>query len=356
MLSSNCRTAINEDVIFHMRMRQKFLVILLFALPLAACSDQQRSNTYQLSGNTMGTSFSITIVGDKLVDPALINTTLDDLENIMSTYRSDSELMMLNKAPINTWVNVSQSLYDVLQLSEEISLLSNGAFDITVSPLVNLWGFGPEHQRNNSLPNTNDIQAILPSIGFQHLIIAKDRTAVLKREIIDIDLSAVAKGYAVDALALLLEANNISDYLIEIGGEISTKGRNAEGNLWRVAIEAPLRSAQGRQPLQIVELSGLSLASSGDYRNFFEVDGVLYSHTIDPLSGMPISHSLASVTVIAETTAVADALATAFSVMGIEKAMALANNNNISAYFVLKTADDFSESYSVGFTQFINND
>lgn len=305
----------------------------------------------------MGTSYNITIVGEELVEAALINATLEGIENIMSTYRLDSELMQLNEAPVNTWVTVSPSLYKVLLISEEISVLSNGAFDITVSPLVNLWGFGPaSHENNtalNTVPDTDDIQALMHNIGFQHLLIAEGREAVLKKEMINIDLSAVAKGYAVDVLAELLDAKNISNYLIEIGGEISSKGQNAKGDFWRVAIETPERRAQVSNPSQIIELSNVSVASSGDYRNFFQVDDAYYSHTIDPRSGSPISHNLASVTVIAETTAVADALATAFNVMGMEKAMVLANNNNIPAYFIVKKDDAFEASFSADFTQYI---
>jgi FAD:protein FMN transferase len=354
MLSDNCKTAISGYLILHMQMRRKFLFILIFTLTPIACSNQQNPNAYQLSGSTMGTTYNITIVGENLVNHELINSALEDIESAMSTYRLESELMQLNEAPINTWINVSPALYEVLLISEEISVLSNGAFDITVSPLVNLWGFGPEKHENDTLPNTEDIEELLRNIGFEYLIIAEDREAVLKREMIRLDLSAVAKGYAVDVLAELLEENNISNYLVEIGGEISGRGRNAEGNLWQIAIEAPLRSAQNREPFQIIGISGLSLASSGDYRNFFEVDDIHYSHTIDPSSGSPINHNLASVTVIAETTAIADALATAFNVMGIEQAMALANNNNIAVYFIIKTADGFLESYSMAFAQYIN--
>lgn len=337
-----------------MPIAKNYLFILIMAFCQISCSEQQAPKAYQLSGNTMGTTYNITIVGEKLLDPALINDALEDIEATMSTYRLDSELMQLNAAPVNTWVSVSPSLHEVLLISEEISILSSGAFDITVYPLVDLWGFGPTRRDNNGRPDSADIQARMENIGFQNLIISKDRKAVFKKKMISLDLSAVAKGYAVDVLASLLEANNISSYLVEIGGEISTKGRNAEGGLWRVAIEAPVRMAQSPTPLKIIELSGLGLASSGDYRNYIEVDDAYYSHTIDPRSGNPTNHDLASVTVIAETTAIADALATAFNVMGLEKAMTIANSNNIPAYFILKKADGFVESYSADFAQFLH--
>ncbi len=345
----------SESLNFYMHIRRHFLLISVLAFLLAACSDSQSPNAYHLSGNTMGTTFNITIVGEELLEPKLIYTALDNIESTMSTYRLDSELMQLNSAPINTWLDVSSSLYEVLLISEEISEMTDGAFDITVSPLVNLWGFGPDKRENSAVPNSADIHALMPSIGFDYLLIAADREAVLKKAMINLDLSAIAKGYAVDVLSELLEENNISNYLIEIGGEIKTKGHNTEGELWRVAIEAPLRSTLSRNALQIIELNDRSLASSGDYRNFIEIDGRYYSHTIDPASGYPVNHDLASVTVIAESSATADAIATAFSVMGVEKAITLANNRHIPAYFILYKADGFAESYSEDFAPFLTD-
>lgn len=304
----------------------------------------------------MGTSYNITVVGEKTLEPALIAAALEDIENTMSTYRANSELMQLNAAPINTWISISQSLYDVLQLSESINLFSSGAFDPTVAPLVNLWGFGPDKKNFGVLPSDSEIQALMGNIGYQHLIIAEDRLAISKNKMINLDLSAIAKGYAVDVIATLVEANGITNYLIEIGGEISSKGTNAQGELWRIAIETPERNTSARQSIRTIEISELSVASSGDYRNYYEFEGELYSHTVDPRNGLPINHGLASVTVIAETTAKADALATAFNVMGVEQAMLLANNNNIPAYFLNKTTDGYSESYSTAFTPFIKND
>jgi len=339
-----------------MQIRRKFLFVLFFALTLVACNGRHTPNAYQLSGNTMGTSYNITIVGEELVRPEIIDTALEDIENTMSTYRMDSELMQLNEAPINTWINVSQSLYEVLQISEEISLLSNGAFDITVAPLVNLWGFGPIKRESGSLPDENEIQSLMNNIGFQHLILAENQEATEKHRAVHLDLSAVAKGYAVDVIAALLEANNISNYLVEIGGEIRSKGRNANGELWRIAIELPERSTSSQSSHCIIQISNISVASSGDYRNFYEVDGMFYSHTIDPRNGYPVEHNLASVTVLAESAAIADALATAFNVMGTEQAMILANSNNIPAYFLVKTVDDFAASYSTTFAQYINEE
>ena len=330
-----------------------FFPIFIFSL-LSACSDQHNTQTFQLSGHTMGTTYNITVVGINTLEPALITTVLEDIENTMSTYRANSELMRFNTAPINTWITISESLYEVLQLSEELSQFSNGAFDITVAPLVNLWGFGPNKSNFGLLPFEDDIKAAQENVGFQNLIFAEENMSILKTKMINLDLSAIAKGYAVDEIAALLEDNNILNYLVEIGGEISSKGINSQGELWRIAIETPERSATMQNSIRSIEINGQSVASSGDYRNYYEVDGINYSHTIDPRSGKPVSHNLASVTVIANSAAIADALATAFNVMGVEQATSLANKNNIPAYFLSLTTNGYSESYSAAFTSFIN--
>jgi thiamine biosynthesis lipoprotein len=273
----------------------------------------------------------------------------------MSTYRINSELMQLNNAPINTWLEISETLYEVLQLSEDISLLSDGAFDITVAPLVDLWGFGSNKNNLSSPPLQAEIDAIKEIVGFQSLVIANNKPAILKEKSIQFDLSAIAKGYAVDALAALLESNNISNFLVEIGGEISSKGRNLQGELWKIAIETPERLAATPNAIRIIEISDLSIASSGDYRNFYEIEGEYYSHTIDSRSGQPIKHNLAAVTVLSDTAARADALATAFNVMGLQQATILANANNIPAYFVSHSEGAYTESYSTAFAPFINH-
>lgn len=332
-------------------MLKNILKILFICLGFSACSDTQNSRSYQLSGNTMGTSYNITVVEENRVDPAVITTALEAIENTMSTYQADSELMQLNKAPTNTWINISQALYEVLKISEEVSLLSDGAFDISIAALVDLWGFGPDKSNVSTPPDVNDIQTLMENVGYQYLILATDKTAVLKTKIVRLDLSAVAKGYAVDVIASLLEANNVDNYLVEIGGEIFARGHNAQGEPWRVAIESPEYSAD-RIPARTIAVSNLSIATSGDYRNFYTINDVHYSHMLDPRSGYPVDHNLTSVTVLADTAALADALATAFNVLGTEQAIKLADKNGIPAYFLENTENGLVEYYSSAFVNF----
>jgi thiamine biosynthesis lipoprotein len=333
-------------------MLKNCLKVLLISLGFSACSDTQNSRAYQLSGSTMGTSYNITVVGENRVDPDIITASLEFLENTLSTYREDSELMQLNKAPANTWINISQDLYKVLKISEEVSLLSDGAFDTSIAPLIDLWGFGPDKTNFGSPPDVKDIQTLMGNVGYQYLMLAADESAVLKTRMVKLDLSAVAKGYAVDVIADLLATNNINNYLVEIGGEIYASGHNAQGEAWHIAIESPEYSAE-RIPVRIISASDLGIASSGDYRNFYEVDDVHYSHTLDPRKGYPVNHKLASVTVLADSAARADALATAFNVLGTEQAIILADKNNIPAYFLENTDDGLTEHYSSAFTAYI---
>jgi thiamine biosynthesis lipoprotein len=228
-------------------------------------------------------------------------------------------------------------------------VISGGAFDITVGPLVNLWGFGPDPMLFVA-PDAVLIRQTLTKIGYQKLLFDDQNQRVKKIEVsLYLDLSAIAKGYAVDKVGALLEEYGISHYMVEIGGELRLKGHNIKQKPWRIAIEKP--SSEQRVIQKVLPLSNISLATSGDYRNFFESEGVRFSHTIDPRSGSPIRHDLASVTVLSETTMKADALATALMVLGDEEGGRMAERENIAALFIIKTKDGFTEKASSSFLE-----
>jgi thiamine biosynthesis lipoprotein len=332
---------------------QQFVLCITFAA-LSACSQQEEQTSQQLSGTIMGTSYAISLVGEHAISAKDIAAELNTLDDLMTTYRDDSELMQLNRALVNTWIDVSTCLFEVLSLSQDVSLLSKGAFDITVAPLVNLWGFGPTDSRLDSLPDYGSISALMQKVGFQYLELDPSQQAVLKKQDVNIDLSGIAKGYAVDQIAKLLDMQNIDNYLVEIGGEIRSRGLNSDRQAWRIAIERPDSLLIQESAQRIILLSDQALATSGDYRNFFELDGERYSHTINPQTGYPIKHQLASVTVISSNTARADALATAFSVMGEAEGMRLAEEHKIAAYFLLRKGEDFVESYSTAFLPYLS--
>jgi len=226
--------------------------------------------------------------------------------------------------------------------------MSGGAFDITVGPLVNLWGFGAAGIAQQP-PGQADIDEALQTTGFEQLQTDCGKPALRKRLAkLHVDLSAYAKGYAVDRLATLLDEAGIADYLVEIGGEMRMRGSNASRQKWAIAIETPSRA--GRTVQTIIHLTDAAVATSGDYRNYFEYDGAVFSHTIDPQSGYPVTHEAASVTVIADNAAFADGVATALLVLGPKAGMELAEREQIAAYFLLRMGDEIEERMSSLFT------
>ena len=331
-------------------------VLLLLVFLLSACEQQETIKKYPLhySDAIMGTSFTVkvSLLPDSLSSDELkiqIKQRLDALNAQMSTYQQDSELSKINQNQSGEWLSVSASLYEVLKEAKRIYDLSDGAFDITVGPLVNLWGFGTEPM-SFKVPEDSSIEKNRQKTG-THYLLFNDETRQIKKDKAELylDLSAIAKGYAVDQVGLLLEQQGIVDYMVEIGGELRLKGFNNRKQAWRIAVEKP--TAEKRMIQKVLPLSDISLATSGDYRNFFELDNVRFSHTIDPRSGRPIAHKLASCTILSDTTMKADALATALMVLGPKQGFDLAEKENIAALFIIKTDDGFIEKASSSFVE-----
>ena len=266
----------------------------------------------------------------------------------MSTYKKDSEISQFNRLPVGQTMAISQEFAEVVKISRQIWQLSNGAFDPTIGPLVDLWGFGPD-ERHESIPSSKTIELTKAQIGFDSVVL--DEYKLSKTKAVSIDLSAVAKGYAVDRVADLLEMLALPDYLVEIGGEIRVSGFNADGVAWRIAMEQPQLFAEVDR---VINITDIAVATSGDYRNYFEKDGVRYSHTIDPVTGRPIVHNLASVTVLTQSCAEADAWATAFSVLGVEQSLKLAEQLDIAAYMLVRQNEQFVPRTSEAFNLFLN--
>lgn len=299
----------------------------------------------ELQGTTMGTFYHIQVVD---LPPAIepqgvrdrIEAELDLVSDLMSTYRDDSELSGFNHSRTTDWFTVSPALAGLVKEAIRVSEVSDGAFDATIGPLVNLWGFGPA-VRTDTLPADAELARAKARVGYRKLSVRSNPPALRKSEPrLYLDLSAIAKGYGVDRLAELLDASGITDYLIEIGGELRGRGHNGRGLLWQIAVERP--DSGGRAVHRILALRDGAMATSGDYRNFFEQDGKRYSHTIDPRTGRPVTHRLASVTVLAPRTARADALATAFLVLGPQAGFALAESLRTPALFIIRTPEGYS--------------
>lgn len=337
-----------------MQIKRSSVYALMLVFLLSACHQPAESPSYALhfSDATMGTSF--VVKAPFLPNPShskelevQIKNLLDSLDGQMSTYQATSELSQINNNHSKEWLEVSTSLYEVFKQAQNIAVMSQGAFDITVGHLVKLWGFGTKPMLF-APPSEDKIVAALSRTGFEYLSLNHNKKTIRKKLAgLNLDLSAIAKGYAVDQVGLLLESYGIVDYLVEIGGEIRLRGKNIHHQPWRIAIEKP--ATEQRLIHKVLALTDISLATSGDYRNFFEIDGARFSHTIDPRTGKPITHQLASVTILSDTTMKADALATALMVMGPERALKVADEEKIAAFFLIKTEDGFAEKASSEF-------
>ncbi len=322
------------------------ILILVFLLSGCANNGSVEKYPFSYSGPTMGTSFSIKV--SELPDgirvkhiESLIQRRLTKINQLMSTYMKDSELSKLNALQSVESRFISPDLYTVITAAQEISDLSGGAFDVTVGPLVNLWGFGSDKMRTQA-PDAEEVRKTLKNIGYDKIVLTT-RLFTLSKTLpkLSIDLSAIAKGYAVDEVANILENQGIRNYMVEIGGELNLKGKNLQGENWRIAIEKP--NADKRELQKVLSITDVAMATSGDYRNFFEQDGQRFSHTIDPRTGYPITHKLASVTVLSDTTMNADAWATALMVLGPEEGYEIAEKQKLAAFFIIKTDQGFVE-------------
>ena len=322
---------------------------------LTAC----QNSPDRFAGETMGTAYSVIITGridqQRLLSlQAKIEQILDEINAAMSTYIPDSELNRFNRSRSDDWYAVSPSLFEVVKTAQAISELSNGAFDVTVAPLVNLWGFGPISPPAQLPPDTA-INEALRNVGYQHLTLRENPPA-LKKSLPDlsVDLSAIAKGYAVDQIAAILKAERIPNFLVEIGGELYGVGVNEKGQTWRVGIEKPDTDVE-RTVIGVVQLQSQAIASSGDYKNYIEFDGQRYSHEIDARTGYPVTHTTVAVSVIADNTMLADAWATALLVMGSHQGLALAKALGITAYFVDLRETEFETLWTDDFNALMVN-
>ena len=328
---------------------RKFIVFGYLCL-LVGCGDSARDYT-GVTGTTMGTTYAVKVNGVALTATDLktrIDKRLIALNAVLSTYIPDSELSQLNAKAADETTAVSADLRAVLEMSREVYEASAGAFDVTAGPLVNLWGFGPDGPRSG-VPDDAQVREALDKVGY--LRIRLTDSGVRKPPGMYIDLSAIAKGYAVDELAKLLESLGATDYMVEIGGEVLTRGRSPRGNDWVIGLEAPDWTERRLQ--RTLPARNTAVATSGDYRNFFEHGGEIYSHTIDPTSGWPVTHSQASVTVLHESAAMADGYATAFSVLGPDRTMALAEEMQMSVLAIIREGESYREIQSTELTRYL---
>jgi len=330
-----------------------FLAILLF---MAAC---QSGDPIQLSGRTMGTIYNISILpadDQKIETHSLqqnIDTLLAEVNQQMSTYVKHSEISQFNHLQSTEPFNVSEPFTKVLRLALQIYRESEGAFDVTVAPLVNLWGFGTKGRRDY-LPTDKEVERVLKNIGSNHISVLNDTTIQKFNPNISLDFGAIAKGYGVDAVSDLLYLKGYRNYLVEIGGEIVVRGTK-NGQPWKIGIDRPVAGAQPGADLQyILELTDIAMATSGDYRNYFTVGDSSYSHEINPRTGQSIITGVASVTVLAPSCMLADAMATSIMVMGAETGLTWVESKpEIEALIITHDKNDFKTMSSLNFMRYV---
>ena len=298
----------------------------------------------EFKGDTMGTTYSVSVAHPPepfVESPSdlahIIERELDHVNEHMSTYREDSELSRFNASTDTTPFRLSDDTLQVFRLALQVSEESDGAFDVTVGPLVNAWGFGPDGRPGTPLTD-EAITKLKNRIGYEKLQLDAGASAITK-QFADVycDLSAIAKGWASERVAAALSDAGCTDFMAEVGGEVQTRGLNANRVPWRIAIETPREGK--REVFAVAGLRDVGMATSGDYRNFYDIDGLRLSHTIDPRTGRPITHDLGSASVVHESCALADAYATALMVMGADQGFAWASENGIAAFFITRNPD-----------------
>lgn len=336
-------------------LKSVYLAMLVsVSIMLSACSDDKMPVVH-LQGETMGTTYNVKYVVPKGGEPQQdlkkkIDERLNEINALMSTYDTGSELSRFNQNRYTKPYPVSAETLTVVNEALRLGEMSHGVLDITVGPLVNLWGFGP-NKRPETVPTEQQINDVREYVGLDK-ISTTDNALVKSHPMVYVDLSTIAKGYGVDQVAELLEQQKITNFLVEIGGEMRLRGHRGNGDEWLVAIEKPVTSERAVQ--KILSVGENAIATSGDYRNYYEQNGKRYSHLIDPRTGKPITHNLVAVTVVSPSSMTADGLATALIVMGWDEAKTLSEKEDLAVLLIRKTDDGFEEFVSPAFEQVVD--
>jgi thiamine biosynthesis lipoprotein len=325
--------------------------LMLVLLPLVC----EAKKEHLIQGRTMGTTYHLKIVtgyfqGIKGLKNK-IEKRLGEINQSMSTYIKDSEISRFNDlGQADVKFEVTDDFFRVMQMGKKVYDLSEGAWDATVNPLVDLWGFG-RAGRKNKIPPKRQVEALLPSIGFENIEIISPGYLIKKNASVTLDFSSIAKGYGVDAVAEVIHREGFQNYLVEIGGEVYASGLRKDGQPWRIGINRPQKDAAISNVYKVVRLRNKAFATSGDYRNFFEVNGIRYSHVIDPKTGYPVANGVVSVSIVSNTCTFADGLATAIMVMGHKNGLSLIDRlDDVEGLIVIEKPDGMLvDFYSRGF-------
>ncbi|MHA6493755.1 FAD:protein FMN transferase [Pseudomonas borbori] len=330
------------------------LIAAALAVALTGCLHSEKVEEF--GGPTMGSTYSVKYVrGDGVADAAQLKreteAILAEVDQQMSTYRADSLISRFNLAPAGSCMQLPAGMLDLVRAGETLAKESDGAFDLTLEPLLNLWGFGPQ-ARVERVPTAEQLAEARHRTGYQHLRI--DGQRLCKDVDLQLDLNGIAAGYTVERIVERLAELGVRSYLIDVTGELKAAGKKPDGQPWRIAIEAPRDDERVAQ--RILQLDGYGISTSGDYRNYFEEGGVRYSHTLDPQTGAPITHTLAAVTVADKSTLRADGLSTLLMVLGPEKGLAYAERAGIAAFFVSREGEEFVTHGTAAFEQLFGDE
>lgn len=332
-------------------MKKPFSLFAFFFITLLISCNNITNNKIKISGLAQGTFYNITYIDIKGINyQKQIDSILDSFNKTASLYDSTSIISRINRN--EKAVSLNDDFIKIFNKAQEVSIASDGYFDVTIGPIVNVFGFGnkPHHKVSD-----NELSELLKHVGFNKVSI-KNNELIKSDTLIKLDFNAIAQGYSVDLIAVFLESKGISNYLVEIGGEVLARGKKENETLWSVGIEKPSSNKDSEQKLQeILNISNKAIATSGSYRKYYEENGLRYSHTINPKTGEPSRNNLLSVTVMANDCMTADAYATAFMVMGFEKSLyLLENNNNLQAYFISSKPDKSFDIYiTEGFKSYL---
>lgn len=331
------------------------LFALVAAGALVGCADAGTRWT-TLRGETMGTTWSAKLVvpaGNPEADLERgIQSELDRVVAQMSTYEADSDLSRFNRARAGTWQTLPAEFFTVLEYALDVAAETAGAYDPTVGPLVDLWGFGPGPKRHE-IPSAAAVEAARARVGWQRIRLDAANRRAFQPGGVSVDLSSVAKGFGVDQVARHLDRAGVANYLVEVGGELRARGRRPDGGAWQVAIEKPGSAAGAVDRMdeveRVIDLEDIAIATSGDYRHSFTDAGRIFSHHVDPRSGWPVEHRIASVTTLAADAMHADSTGTAIMVLGEEAGMRYAVEHDLAVLLILHDGDGFAERMSPAF-------
>jgi thiamine biosynthesis lipoprotein len=326
------------------------VVVALTCLALAGCATRPAMQETLLSGQTMGSAWTLKIAGPLPASAealqAGVQARFDAVNLALSTYRPDSALSRFNSDDTGQWVDIDPELGEVLFYALGLAEDSGGAYDVTVGPLVNLWGFGPD-PATLRVPDAAALESARSRVGWRKVEVDASRRRARKTPGVRVDLSSLGKGRGVDRVAEYLDQGGVPNYLIDLSGKLRAHGVNVRGTPWRVAVEAPEADATSmRRPFepQIVELEDQSVATAGDYRRFFEVDGKHFSHIIDPRTGWPVTHATVSASAIASDCMQADALATVLMAMSPDAAEAFASRRRLAALLIRRVGTEYLQT------------